>query len=148
MDKSPLEKIRRVLFLCTGNSCRSQLAEAIVNARAGDAWQASSAGTRPAGFVHPLAIRALQEIGIDARAARSKSVDGLHGKEFDLVVTVCDQAAEECPIWLGSGKRIHLGFPDPAKAEGSQEEKMEAFRSVRNEMEKKVLSLMETIKRE
>jgi arsenate reductase (thioredoxin) len=125
--------MRRVLFLCTGNSCRSQMAEAIVNARLNDTWEAVSAGTAPAGYVHPLAVRALAEIGID-HAGRSKHVDEFRDAPFDLVVTVCDSAAEECPLWLGKGRRVHLSFPDPAKATGSEEEVMAAFRRVRDDM--------------
>ena len=87
---------RKVLFLCTGNSCRSQMAEAIVNARLGDAWEAYSAGTRPAGYVHPLALRALAEIGI-VHNGRSKHADEYRDVPFDLVVTVCDDAAENVP---------------------------------------------------
>ena len=108
--------MKKVLFLCTGNSCRSQMAEAIVNARLGDRWQAFSAGTKPAGFVHARALEALREIGIQHQG-RSKQADEFRGVDFDLVVTVCDSAAEECPIWLGKGKRVHHSFPDPAKAE-------------------------------
>ena len=124
---------RRVLFLCTGNSARSQMAEAIVNARLGGDWQAQSAGTHPAGFVHPLAVRALAEIGIDHQG-RSKSVEAMRDRSFDLVVTVCDSAAEECPLWLGSGRRAHLDFPDPAKTPGSEEDQRAAFRAVRDGM--------------
>lgn len=124
---------RNVLFLCTGNSCRSQIAEAIVNAQLGEQWHAQSAGTNPAGYVHPLALKALGEIGIDHNG-RSKHVDDLRDQNFDLVVTVCDSAAEECPLWLGSGKRVHLGFPDPAKATGSEAEVMQAFRQVRDDI--------------
>ena len=105
---------KKVLFLCTGNSCRSQMAEAIVNARLGDKWDAISAGTRPAGFVHPLAIEVLREIGIN-HSGESKPVDVFYETSFDLIVTVCDSAAEECPAWLGKGKRVHHSFPDPAK---------------------------------
>jgi arsenate reductase len=105
---------KKVLFLCTGNSCRSQMAEAIVNARLSDKWDAISAGTRPAGFVHPLAIQVLQEIGIN-HSGESKPVDFFYETGFDLIVTVCDSAAEECPVWLGKGKRVHHSFPDPAK---------------------------------
>jgi arsenate reductase (thioredoxin) len=135
---------RKVLFLCTGNSCRSQIAEAIVNARMGDAWEAFSAGTHPAGYVHPRAIAALKEIGIDIalRAARSKSVDEFRNVAFDLVVTVCDDAAEECPVWLGQGKRTHLGFPDPAKATGTEEQVTAVFRSVRDDIALKVPALL------
>jgi len=123
----------KVLFLCTGNSCRSQMAEAIVNARLGDVWEAYSAGTRPAGYVHPLALRALAEIGI-THSGRSKHADEYRGVPFDLVVTVCDDAAENCPVWLGQGKRVHLGFPDPAKATGTDDQIMAAFRQVRDDI--------------
>ena len=124
---------KTVLFLCTGNSCRSQMAEAIVNARYPE-WKAFSAGTKPAGYVHPKAIQALTEIGIP-HSGRSKQIDELHTKDFDLVVTVCDSAAEECPVWPGkAGKRVHHSFVDPAKAEGTDEEKMQVFRQVRSEM--------------
>ena len=124
---------RKVLFLCTGNSCRSQMAEAIINARLGDAWEAVSAGTKPVGFVHPNAVRALHEIGIE-HAGRSKSADEFRQTAFDLVVTVCDSAAEECPVWLGAGRRMHAGFVDPAKATGSEAERLNAFRAVRDSM--------------
>lgn len=95
--------MKRVLFLCTGNSCRSQMAEAIVNARLGSQWEAVSAGTKPAGYIHPKALEALSEIGIKHDGS-SKRADEFRGTEFDLVVTVCDSAAEECPVWLGKGK--------------------------------------------
>lgn len=130
-----------VLFLCTGNSCRSQMAEAIVNARLPGKWLACSAGTRPAGFVHPLAIQVLREIGIEHRG-RSKSPDEFQEQIFDLVVTVCDSAAEECPLWLKPGRRLHLSFPDPAKASGGAEEVLAAFRSVRDDMLGKFLPLL------
>lgn len=132
---------RKVLFLCTGNSCRSQIAEAIVNHDLADTWQADSAGTQPAGYVHPKALAALAEIGID-HSGRSKLADEFKGVGFDLVVTVCDSAAEECPLWLGKGRRVHLGFPDPAKAEGSEQEIMSAFRAVRDDIRKQVIDLL------
>ena len=132
---------KRVLFLCTGNSCRSQMAEAIVNARYSDEWRAFSAGTRLAGFVHPMAIAVLHEIGIEKRG-ESKSVEQFRNDEFDLVITVCDDANEECPVWLGKGKRVHEGFRDPAKAEGTDEERLAAFRQVRDEMLNKIPKLM------
>src|SRR4030042_5286547 len=103
---------RKVLFLCTGNPCRPQMAEAIVNFDLGDAWEAVSAGTRPTGVVHPMALAALAEAGIEHQG-RSKPADEFRQTEFDLVVTVCDSAAEECPVWLGEGKRLHVGFPRP-----------------------------------
>lgn len=132
---------RKVLFLCTGNSCRSQLAEAIVNGRVGDQWEARSAGTKPAGYVHPNAIRALAEIGI-RHEGRSKHVNEFREAAFDLVVTVCDSAAEECPLWLGKGKRVHIGFPDPAEATGTDEEVMNVFRAVRGAVEQSILKAL------
>ena len=133
--------MKKVLFLCTGNSCRSQMAEAIINAQLGGTWQAVSAGTKPAGYVHPKALKALSEIGIQHEGS-SKRVDEFRGMDFDLVVTVCDSAAEECPVWLGKGKRIHHSFPDPAKAEGTEEEVMKVFHSVRDEIEKEIVPLL------
>lgn len=133
--------MKKVLFLCTGNSCRSQMAEAIVNARLGESWQAVSAGTKPAGYVHPKAVAALSEIGIQHRG-RSKLADEFRSEDFDLVVTVCDSAAEECPLWLGKGKRVHHSFPDPAKAEGTEEQVMNVFRSVRDDIEAKMVELL------
>ena len=125
--------MKTILFLCTGNSCRSQLAEAIVNARYPE-WKAYSAGTKPAGYVHELAIEVLGEIGI-SHSGQSKHIDELPTKDFDLIVTVCDSAAEECPVWPGkAGKRVHHSFMDPAKAEGNAEEQMAVFRVVRDEM--------------
>jgi arsenate reductase len=132
---------RQVLFLCTGNSCRSHLAEAIVNARLSVEWHAVSAGTQPAGYVHPLAIRALAESGIKHHG-ESKHVDQFRTMPFDLVVTVCDSAAEECPIWLGQGKRVHSGFPDPAKTTGAEQEVMAVFRTVREDMLVKIPDLL------
>jgi arsenate reductase (thioredoxin) len=133
--------MKKVLFLCTGNSCRSQMAEAIVNARLGDSWQAFSAGTKPAGYVHPKAIAALSEIGIQHHG-RSKLAEEYRDADFDLVVTVCDSAAEECPVWIGKGKRRHHSFPDPARAEGTEAEVMDVFRSVRDEIEKEMVQLL------
>jgi arsenate reductase len=124
---------RTVLFLCTGNSCRSQMAEAIVNARYAE-WRAFSAGTKPEGYVHPMAIQVLEEIGISHQGG-SKAIDNLPTRDFDLVVTVCDSAAEQCPVWPGkAGRREHHSFIDPAKAGGTQDEKMGVFRRVRDEM--------------
>lgn len=132
---------RKVLFLCTGNSARSQMAEAIVNARFGNAWEAFSAGTQPAGYVHPKALEVLKEIGISHQGS-SKSAEQFRSIAFDLVVTVCDDAAENCPVWLGKGRRLHLGFPDPAKAQGSETEVLAVFRAVRDDMLQKVPLLL------
>jgi len=132
-----------VLFLCTGNSCRSQMAEAIINYDLADTWRAQSAGTRPTGAVHPLALAALAEIGI-RHHGRSKSVEEFRQAAFDLVVTVCDAAAEDCPIWLGRGARVHIGFPDPARASGSEAERMSAFRRVRDDIRRLVVAALKT----
>jgi arsenate reductase len=117
------------------------MAEAIVNARLGDTWQAFSAGTRPAGIVHPKAIAALSEIGIQHNG-RSKLADEYREMDFDMVVTVCDSAAEECPVWIGAGKRKHHSFPDPARADGTEEEVMNLFRIVRDDIEKEMVRLL------
>lgn len=129
--------MKKVLFLCTGNSCRSQMAEAIVNARMGDEWQAVSAGTKPAGYIHPKALEALTEIGIQ-HTGSSKRAEEFQGVDFDLVVTVCDSAAEECPVWLGMGKRIHHSFFDPATTDD-----MNDFRMVRDEIAKIIPQILE-----
>jgi arsenate reductase len=134
--------MKTVLFLCTGNSCRSQMAEAIVNTRFPE-WKAYSAGTKPAGYVHPKAIQALKEIGI-THSGQSKQINDLHTKDYDLVVTVCDSAAEECPVWPGkAARRVHHDFVDPAKAEGTDEEQMAVFRRVRDEMLEVIPQLLE-----
>ena len=136
-----MEQSNRILFLCTGNSARSQMAEAIVNHDLGKTWQAFSAGTRPAGYVHPAAIQALSEIGIDHHGI-SKSSDIFRGQDFDMVITVCDDAAENCPVWLGKGKRTHIGFPDPAEITGTQEEVLNAFRRVRDQIRQRVIPFL------
>lgn len=117
------------------------MAEAIVNARYGDKWEAVSAGTQPAGYVHPKALAVLGEIGIKHEGV-SKNTDQFRSINFDLVVTVCDDAAENCPVWLGKGKRVHMGFPDPAEAEGTEEEILAAFRAVRDDMLQKISDLL------
>jgi arsenate reductase len=134
----------KVLFLCTRNSCRSQMAEAIVNSQFGEIWEACSAGTQPADYVHPKALSVLNEIGIEHNGI-TKSTDQFRGVDFDLVVTVCDDAAENCPIWLGKGKRMHLGFPDPDKAQGTDEEVSAIFRTVRDDMLQKIPAILSTI---
>jgi arsenate reductase (thioredoxin) len=131
----------RVLFLCTGNSCRSQMAEAIVNHELSNSWIAFSAGTEPAGYVHPLAIKSLAEIGINHQGV-SKPVDVFWNESFDLVITVCDGAAENCPLWLGKGKRVHIGFTDPAKANGNDAERLAIFRTVRDDIKGKIISYL------
>ena len=130
--------LKRVLILCTGNSCRSQLAEALVNHFLSEHWQAFSAGTRPSGYVHPLALRVLAELGIEHHG-QSKSTDAFRGQAFDVVITVCDDAAENCPVWLGPGQRVHIGFPDPAHAPGSPDEQLPVFRQVRDAIRARIL---------
>lgn len=132
---------KEVIFVCTGNSCRSQMAEAIVNTRLGSEWKAYSAGTQPADKVHPMAIEVLKEIGIEHHG-RTKTVDEFCGHDFDLVITVCDSAAEKCPLWLGKGKRVHMGFPDPAKAAGDEETIRQVFRQVRDDIAQKIPDLL------
>lgn len=124
---------KRVLFICTHNSARSQMAEGIMNALYGDKFQAFSAGTNPS-KVNPLAIEVLKEIGIDISYHRSKSIDEFKGETFDYVVTVCDNAKENCPYFPGGKKYVHRGFMDPASVEGTYEEKLSAFRKVRDEI--------------
>jgi arsenate reductase len=126
-------KKQRVLFLCTGNSCRSQLAEAIANARCAAHWEAFSAGIRPAEAVHPLVPRVLTEAGITFKG-KPKSPESLRYKTFDLVFTLCDSAKEECPVWLGAGERIHRDYADPGALEGPPEEQAAAFRKLRDTM--------------
>ena len=128
---------KNVLFLCTGNSCRSQMAEALVNDHLGDTWQAYSAGTVPAGYVHPKALQVLEELGIQ-HTGDSKHVDELREVSFDVVVTVCDSAAEECPVWLGPEKRVHISFPDPADATGTEAEILGVFRQVRDDIAREI----------
>jgi arsenate reductase (thioredoxin) len=134
-------KEKRILFLCTGNSCRSQLAEAMVNHDLAGQWQAFSAGTQPAGFVHPLAIKVLEELGIRHRGV-SKSAEQFRNDSFDLVITVCDDAAENCPVWLGKGRKVHISFPDPAKVQGTEEEIMAAFRKVRDDIHTRIIEYL------
>jgi arsenate reductase (thioredoxin) len=134
---------KQVLVLCTGNSARSQMAEAIINARRGDQWQAVSAGTQPAAQVNPYALRALAEIGIEPAVSMPKHVSTFNGQSFDLVITVCDDAAENCPVWPGQGKRLHISFPDPARAEGDDAAKATVFRGVRDDIERRVLSALD-----
>ena len=123
-----------VLILCTGNSCRSHLAEGILREVAGDILDVQSAGSKPAGYVHPLAIAAMKEIGIDISAHRSKSMTEFMDKNVETVITVCGNADAACPIFPGQVNRHHWPFEDPAHAPGTDAEKLEVFRRVRNEI--------------
>jgi arsenate reductase (thioredoxin) len=129
---------RHVLFLCVANSARSQMAEGIARSLAPDGVRISSAGSRPS-RVNPLAIRALDEIGLDIRAQLSKSVDSFSPEGVDVVITLC--AEEVCPVFLGKARRIHWGLPDPAAAGGSDEQKMQAFRAVRDELRRRLAAV-------
>jgi arsenate reductase len=125
---------RRVLFLCTHNSARSQMAEGFLRAWAGDRFEVASAGTG-ATRVHPLAIRAMDEAGIDLRGHRSKAVEPLLGQPWDYVITVCDSANERCPLFPGPTSRIHWSFDDPSRATGSEDQQLGTFRRVRDEIQ-------------
>jgi arsenate reductase len=123
--------MKKVLFICTHNASRSQMAEGFLRALKGDRYEAFSAGTEPRG-VNPCAVRVMAEAGIDLTGHRSKSVDEFRDVVFDEVVTVCDSARESCPVFLGSGRKRHQSFPDPSLLEGTEEEILAGFRSVRD----------------
>jgi arsenate reductase (thioredoxin) len=106
--------MKRILFLCTGNAARSQMAEAVARANHGDVVEVVSAGSRPAGFVHPLAVRAMADVGVDIRDAESKSAELFVRQDFDVVVTVCDSAAQDCPMWPGARRLEHWPIEDPS----------------------------------
>jgi arsenate reductase (thioredoxin) len=125
-----------VLILCTGNSCRSHLAEGILRHAAGDILNVQSAGSKPAGFVHPLAIRVMQEIGIDISAHRSKPLTEFLAQEVHTVITVCGHADQACPLFPGQLNRHHWGFDDPAHAQGTEEEILAVFRRVRDDVQR------------
>lgn len=129
---------RRVLILCTGNSCRSQMAEALWRKHGQGEWEVGSAGSNPAGYVHPLAIEAMAEWSIDITSARSKHLDEFPPESLDLVVTVCGNAQDNCPVYPGDVQMLHWPFDDPADAEGTVEEKMTFFRRVRDEIDEKI----------
>ena len=133
MSEAPV----RVLFLCTHNSARSQMAEALLRFIGGERFDVVSAGTEP-GHVHPLAIRVMDEVGIDLSAAHAKDVQQFVGQDFDYVITVCDRANESCPIFPGDPERIHWSFRDPSAVEGSDETRMAAFRKVRDELRQRL----------
>jgi arsenate reductase (thioredoxin) len=124
---------KRVLILCTGNSARSQMAEGLLRHDAGDRFVVESAGTKPS-QVRPEAIAVMKEIGIDISGHRSKAVDEFAGRQFDYVLTVCDNAKEACPIFPGHANRLHHNFEDPAEAQGSEEQRLSAFRCVRDDI--------------
>jgi arsenate reductase (thioredoxin) len=124
---------KRVLILCTGNSARSQMAEGLLRHLAGDRFEVASAGVSPT-QVRPEAITAMREIGIDISRHHSKSVDGFTGQNFDYVITVCDNANEQCPVFPANTKRIHWSFEDPAAVDGDEQTRLSVFRRVRDEI--------------
>ena len=129
---------RNVLILCTGNSCRSQMAEGLWNHLSEGKWRAVSAGSNPAGYVHSLALQVLHEINISLPEARSKHLREFADAAFDLVITVCDSAKESCPIFPGAKETLHWPFDDPAHATGTDEEKLAAFRRVRDQIQERI----------
>ena len=128
---------KRVLFLCTANSCRSQMAEGLVNHFLGDRFVANSVGTQ-ASLVHPLAIEVMKEIGIDISSHRSKNLSEFDGQTFDYVITLCGDANETCPLYIGGTKKTHIGFDDPVQTTGTKEEIIREFRRVRDEIKLKL----------
>lgn len=131
MNELPL-----VLILCTGNSCRSHLAEGILRAAAGELFRVASAGSKPAGYVHPLAIKAMSEIGLDLSGHRSKHLGEFLDQPVETVITVCGNADQACPMFPGQVNRYHWGFDDPAHATGTEEEQLAVFRRVRDEIQR------------
>jgi len=135
--------MKRVLILCTGNSARSQMAEGLLRLEAGDRAEVFSAGTHPT-TVRPEAVAALAELGIDIAGNRSKSVDEFAGQPFDFVITVCDSANEACPVFQAGVQRIHWSFEDPAAVEGSYEERLAAFRRIRDQIHERLKAFAAT----
>jgi arsenate reductase len=125
---------KRVLIVCTGNSCRSQMAEAWVRHDLGDRWEVESAGTHPAGSVAPLAVQAMAEVGVDISKASPKHWAPFLDKRWDLVVTVCDSARESCPLFPSAAEQIHVSFPDPVLATGTEDERLAVYRTVRDDI--------------
>ena len=133
---------KRILFLCTGNAARSQMAEGLARAFHGDVVDVVSAGSRPAGWVHPLAVSALAEIGIDIKDAQSKSADQFLDQPFDVVVTVCDSAARDCPLWPGAARIEHWPIADPTFGDGQGTAR---FAATRDDLQKRIAELVETL---
>ncbi len=128
-----MDEKKRVLILCTGNSARSQMAEGLLRHDGGGRFEVESAGTHPSS-VRPEAVEAMREVGVDISAHRSKSVDEFEGQDFDYVITVCDNAKENCPVFPSKTERVHWSFDDPAAADGDDEERLAVFRRVRDEI--------------
>ena len=138
---------QRVLFLCTGNSCRSQMAEGFLREYGGDAFEVASAGVDPT-RINSLAVRVMAEAAVDISAQYSKSVDEMTAGQFDYVITVCDRAREVCPIFPRAGRSLHWSFEDPAEATGAEEDRLIVFRRVRDEIGARVREFVSNIDRE
>ena len=136
---------KRILFLCTGNAARSQMAEGLARAFHGDEVDVVSAGSRPAGWVHPLAIRALAEIGIDASGQYSKSAEEFLDQPFDVVVTVCDSAAQDCPNWPGAKRIEHWPIEDPSWGPDDPATRYDRFVETRNDLQKRIEGLVASL---
>jgi arsenate reductase len=136
-----MTEVKKVLFLCTGNSVRSQMAEAFLNKLGSGKWKAKSGGVFSS-YVHPLAIRVMEEIGIDISQQASKSMHQFLNEIFDYIITLCDEAASSCPAFPGQGKRFHWPFEDPAAAIGPIEERLVVFRRIRDEIKRKIEELL------
>jgi len=132
---------QRILFLCTHNSCRSQMAEGLVNHFLGDRFEAFSAGTE-ATRVNPLAAKVIEELGIDISGHRSKTLDEFAGQPFDYVVTLCGDANAKCPLFFGGVKRVHIGFDDPSRLPGNAEEVLPEYRKVRDEIRGRITAYL------
>ena len=136
---------KRILFLCTGNAARSQMAEGLMRAHHGEAFDVFSAGSRPAGWVHPLAVKALAEIGIDAGAQYSKSADEFIDQPFDCVVTVCDSAAQDCPVWPGAKRLEHWPIKDPSWGPDDPATRFDRFVETRDEIARRIEELVPSL---
>lgn len=136
---------KRILFLCTGNAARSQMAEGLARGFHGDVLDVVSAGSRPAGWVHPLAIRALAELGIDASEQTSKSAEPFLDQKFDVVVTVCDSAAKDCPLWPGAARIEHWPIEDPSYGPDDPATRFDRFVATRDELKRRIDELVETL---
>lgn len=141
-------KKTRILFLCTGNAARSQMAEALARLDHGEVLDPVSAGSRPGGFVHPLAIRAMNELGADMSSARSKPADPFLNEPFDIVVTVCDSAAADCPVWPNTSRIEHWPIEDPSFGPDDPSTRYQRFLETRDELRKRINTLVASMKRQ
>ncbi|OGP69043.1 MAG: hypothetical protein A2170_06200 [Deltaproteobacteria bacterium RBG_13_53_10] len=138
-----MAEAKKILFICTGNSIRSQMAEGLMKALGGEGWIVQSAGMLPS-FVHPLAVRVMMEIGIDISDQKSKSADKFVNEAFDIIITLCDHAAASCPTFPGQGKRLHWPIEDPVGATGPTEERLVLFRKARDEIKKRIEAFLKS----